>query len=76
MEGAAMSKHELKADEYRARAKDASAAADSATLARVRERHEQAARTWSDLADAVEARTLTRRVPDPAAPVASESPAE
>jgi hypothetical protein len=76
MEGAAMSKHELKADEYRARAKEASAAADSATLARVRERHEQAARTWSDLAEAVEARTLTRRTSEPPAPVTSETPAE
>lgn len=54
-------KHQLKAEEYRARAEAASAAADSATLARVREQHHQAARTWSELAQAEAARSESRR---------------
>jgi hypothetical protein len=71
-----MHKHDIKAEEYRVRARAASAAADSATLAQVRERHEQAARTWWDLADAETARAMTRRAPgqnlptDPASPEA------
>lgn len=54
-------KHQLKAEEYRARARDAFAAAESTTLDRVREQRQAAAATWADLADAEEARLVTRR---------------
>jgi hypothetical protein len=56
-----MLKGELKAEEYRARAQEASAAAAEATLDRIRERHQQAAITWSELADAEEARAQRNR---------------
>lgn len=45
-----MSKNQLRADEYRGRAADATALADAAILANVRERHEAAAARWTDLA--------------------------
>lgn len=45
-----MSKNQLRADEYRGRAADATALADAALLANVRERHEAAAARWTDLA--------------------------
>jgi hypothetical protein len=70
-----MPNHDLKAEEYRARARAASVAADSAVLARVRERHEQAARTWADLAEAEDARVVTRRAASRPAPVDAEQPA-
>lgn len=54
-------KHQLKTDEYRARAREAFAAAASATLDRVREQRESAAAIWAGLADAEEARLATRR---------------
>jgi hypothetical protein len=69
-----MPNHDLKAEEYRARARAATAAADSATLTRVRERHEQAARTWADLAEAEDARVVTRRAAGRPAPVDVERP--
>jgi len=56
-----MLKSELKAEEYRARAREASAAAAEASLDRIRERHQQAAITWSELADAEEARAQQSR---------------
>jgi hypothetical protein len=43
-------KRQGKADEYRDRARDASAAAEAATLQAVRERHEAAAVKWLELA--------------------------
>lgn len=54
-------KHQLKAEEYRARAREAFTAAESATLDRVREQRQAAANTWADLATAEEARLVTRR---------------
>lgn len=56
-----MLKHELKAEEYRARAREASAAAEAATLDHVRAQRQQSADTWTGLADAEEARALSRR---------------
>ncbi|MFN3511550.1 MAG: hypothetical protein ACK41C_00780 [Phenylobacterium sp.] len=56
-----MLKSELKAEEYRARARAASLAADGAPLARTKEQHQLAARTWSDLAAAEEARAAGSR---------------
>ena len=60
----AMSKNQLRADEYRGRAAEATALAVAAILDRVRERHEAAAARWMDLArlnerqaDAQEVRT-------------------
>lgn len=58
-----MLKHELKAEEYRNRAREASAAAEGATLDRVREQRLAAAVTWSELAEAEDARARSRRVP-------------
>lgn len=63
-----MLKHELRAEAYRARARDAFASAEEATLERVREQRRAAAVTWSDLADAEDARALSRRVPAPGPP--------
>jgi len=45
-----MSKTELRADEYRGRAAEATASAGAAILTNVRERHEAAAARWIDLA--------------------------
>lgn len=58
---ATVRKHQLKAEEYRARARDAFAAAESTNLDRVREQRQAAAATWADMADAEEARLLTRQ---------------
>ena len=65
---AAMLKYELKAEEYRARAREAFAAAEGATLERVREQRRAAATTWSELAEAEDARARSRRV------ITTESP--
>jgi hypothetical protein len=46
----------LRAEEYRARAEEASASAAGAMLQNNRERHRQAAAIWTGLADAEEAR--------------------
>jgi hypothetical protein len=59
--GPTLLKHRLKAEEYRARAAEAFAAAESATLERVREQRRAAAATWADLAEAEEARLVTRQ---------------
>lgn len=56
MQPATATKSELRAEEYRARAEEASAAAAGATLQNIRERHRQAAATWTRLADAEKAR--------------------
>ena len=56
----AMSKNQLRADEYRGRAADATALADAALLANVRERHEAAAARWTDLARLNERQATTR----------------
>lgn len=58
---ATLLKHHLKAEEYRARAREALGAAEGTTLDRVREQRRAAAATWADLADAEEARLATRR---------------
>lgn len=58
---ATLHKHQIKAAEYRARAREAFAAAESTTLDRVREQRHAAATSWADLADAEEARMATRR---------------
>jgi len=60
-----MLKHEIRAEEYRARARETFAAAQDATLERVREQRHAAAATWIALADAEDARGLSRRIPDP-----------
>jgi hypothetical protein len=54
-------KHQLKTDEYRARAREAFAAAAGATLDRVREQRQSAAAVWVGLADAEEERLNTHR---------------
>jgi hypothetical protein len=59
--GPTLHKHQLKAEEYRARAREAFAAAESATLDRVREQRQAAAASWTDLADAEEARLAATR---------------
>jgi hypothetical protein len=55
-------KLQLKAEEYRARAREAVAAAESATLDRVRDQRQAAAASWADLADVEEARFEDRRI--------------
>ena len=56
-----LQKLKLKAEEYRARAREAFADAESATLDRVRDQRQAAAATWADLADSQEARIEDRR---------------
>lgn len=56
-----LSKYELKALEYRARAQDAAAAAQASRLDRAREQHEIAALRWTELAEAEEGRAITNR---------------
>lgn len=51
-----MTKGELRAAEYRARADEAMAAAESATLAHVREQRRHSAAVWTSMAEAEEAR--------------------
>ena len=61
------SRFELKAQEYRAQAEAALAAAKACVLDRAREQHEQAAAKWATLAEAEEARALShQRRMDPA----------
>ena len=54
-------KSDLKALEFRARARDASAAAGACALDRAREQHELAALRWIELAEAEEKRALGAR---------------
>lgn len=56
----ALEKLQLRAEEYRARASQASAAARDATLERVREQQQAAANSWADLACAEDARFASR----------------
>jgi hypothetical protein len=51
-----MTKLELRALEYRARAREALALAESASLEQVREQRRRAAAIWTEMADAEEAR--------------------
>lgn len=55
-----MTKGELRAEEYRARADAALAFAEDATLERVREQRRRAAATWVEMAEAEEARVRNR----------------
>jgi|HubBroStandDraft_1064217.scaffolds.fasta_scaffold44699_2 hypothetical protein len=52
---------EVRAFEYRTKARDASARARASVLERVRERHSLAASMWSQLADDEDRRTLVLR---------------
>lgn len=56
-----LQKHQLKAEEYRVRSREAFAAAEGATLDRVREQRRASAEVWADMAQAEEARLATRR---------------
>lgn len=49
-----------KAEEYRAREREALAFAEAATLDRVREQRRRAAAIWTAMAEAEEARALSR----------------
>lgn len=51
---------ESKLNEYRARASDATAAGADAVLDHVRAKHEQAAKVWTELADAEQSRLEDR----------------
>jgi hypothetical protein len=55
-----MSKHPIRADEYRARAAAEAEAGAASPLAQVRTKHERAAQVWTDLAMAEEARGSER----------------
>lgn len=58
-----MTKGELRAQEYRARAREALASVEAATLEHVRELRRRSAATWTEMAEAEEARTqILRRV--------------
>lgn len=65
-----MTKGELRAEEYRARAREALAFAEDASLERVREQRQRAAATWVEMAEAEEARERSRH----AAPQAAVPP--
>jgi hypothetical protein len=56
MEPRRMTKGELRAAEYRARANEAWASAESAALDQVREQRRHAAAVWTSMADAEDAR--------------------
>ena len=60
-----MTKGELKAQEYRARAQDAMNSLAAASLEHVREQWRRSAATWTEMAEAEEARAerLTRVSP-------------
>lgn len=53
-----MTKSELKAQEYRTRAEDTQASAESADLVSVREQRQRAAAIWFGMAEAEERRVL------------------
>lgn len=52
----AVDRYELRAAEYRARAEEDAAKGLASPLQSVRQKHAQAARTWTELADAEEQR--------------------
>jgi hypothetical protein len=56
-----LQKLRLKAEEYRARARDDFAAAESTPLDRVRDQRQAAAASWAELADIQDARIADRR---------------
>lgn len=62
-----MTKGELRAEEYRARAREALALAEDASLERVREQRQRAAATWAEMAEAEEARERSRQAAPPEA---------
>ncbi len=61
MQAPATIKSELRVCEYRARAEQASIAAEGATLQNTRDRHRQAAAIWTGLADAEQKRAASAR---------------
>ena len=61
-----MTKGEIRAQEYRARALEAWALVEAATLEHVREQRRLSATTWTAMADAEEARAHGLRLPPPA----------
>ena len=69
----ALTRHELRAAEYRTMASDAKRSAEGTQLPQVREKFERAAKVWADLASADEARArgLATRFP-PAASRAAQ----
>jgi hypothetical protein len=71
-----MTKGELRAEEYRARAREALAFAEDASLDRVREQRQRAAATWVEMAEAEEAREKSRRSPPPGARPLEAAPPE
>ena len=62
-----MTKGELRAAEYRARADEALASVESATLEHVREQRRRSAAVWTAMAEAEEARAHAPRPGPPAA---------
>ena len=56
-----MTKGELRAQEYRARARDAWALVEAATLEHVREQRRLAVAAWTEMAEAEEARVQSLR---------------
>jgi hypothetical protein len=58
-----MSKRQIKADEFRVLANDASAAAANTKLDHVREKFERSAAVWTKLADNEEGREAATHVP-------------
>lgn len=56
-----MTKGELRAQEYRARARETLASVEAATLQHVREQRRRAAATWTEMAEAEEARAQSMR---------------
>lgn len=51
-----MNKSEIRAEQYRERAREAEAAADAAVLGQVREQGRRAAAAWLEMAEAEDAR--------------------
>ena len=60
-----MTKGELRAQEYRARARDAWTLVEAATLEHVREQQRRSATAWTEMAEAEEARAQSLRLPPP-----------
>jgi hypothetical protein len=58
----ALTRYELRAAEYRGRAEADARAGQAAVLATVRDKFEQAARRWTELADAEDLRAAQSRV--------------
>lgn len=58
----ALLRSELRAEDYRARARDALIAAEASCLDRAREQHERAAAAWTELAEAEDRRSALGRL--------------